>query len=371
MEGRPPWPGVCETCHTFSPGGIPIDTLDTRLRIMVEPTLSCNLACPSCRRPREGRERTGAWDLAPSIFEALVASCAKSNIEVEEIHYLGWGEPFLYPELSKLTHIARHWQPHCVQEVTSSGSVEFYDYLEDADLDRLIISCDGVRQESYVQYRRNGSIAKVFKLMSNLNRFRSNPFTEWKYILFEHNDTDEDILFAQDLAKQFALDSLLFIITHSKKASKRFTARTIAEFPIKHQDLVTISPAAGIMTIKHAGRILPKVSVLGDRGDFSLFVDQAHITISDILELRGWALRSDGRYVDRIDCYHGLDLISTAYPRERRRDVPRHRRSSVGPDCGFVFKIPLKPGVSYSNLNLNVVSEGVTQCFTLVIEFDL
>ena len=270
MEGRVPWPGVCESCHTFSIGGSATDTLNTRIRLMVEPTLSCNLECPSCKRRVEERTRAGAGDLDPAVFEALIKSCATSGIEVEEIHYLGWGEPFLYPRLAELTHLARRWHPLCVQEATTSGSVDFHDYLEDVDLDRLIVSCDGVRQESYVQYRRNGSIALVFQLLSSLDRFKSKPFVEWKYILFDHNDSDEDIFLAQEMAHDFGVQSLLFIITHSKKASRRFRSDNIEDFPVKY-DFVTISPAAGLMTIKRSGAVMKQLSDLGDKADISFF----------------------------------------------------------------------------------------------------
>lgn len=368
-EGRPPWPNVCERCHTFSDGGRPIDTLGSRIRLMVEPTLSCNLGCPSCMRKREGKRRTGSWDLDPDILEALVRSCAKNDIEIEEVHYLGWGEPLLYEDLGRLTKLVRKWHPHCVQELTTSGSVDDPSVLTDVDLDKLTISCDGVRQESYVQYRRGGEIGKVFRLMEFSRTLKNKPYVEWKYILFDHNDSDEDVFDAQKMAEAYELDSLLFIITHSKKSSQRFHKDNIKEFPITFAN-AWISPAAGMMTVKLAGRILSEASELGDLEDVSLYVDQALITHSNIMELRGWALRADGKYVDKIEVFHGPRLLGSAKMNERRRDVQKARAYATGPDCGFTFKIPIINEQPYRTLHFLVWSGNQQHELSAALSFE-
>lgn len=368
-EGRAPWPGVCERCHTFSDGGIPQDTLGHRIRLMIEPTLSCQLGCPSCQRKREGKQRTGEWDLDPAILEALLRSCAKNGIDLEEAHYLGWGEPLLYEGLGDLTRLVRQWHPYCVQEATTSGSIDDPSVLDDVDLDKLTVSCDGVRQESYVTYRRGGEIGKVFKLLEHSSKLDNKPFVEWKYILFDHNDSDRDIEEAQRLAKIFDVESLLFIITHSKKASTRYTVENIRDFPIVF-DRASISPAAGIMTVKKAGQIRQSASTLGDMEEISFYLDQVQITNSDILELRGWSLKSDGSYIDKIECYHGPRQVGMAKLRERRRDVQRLREYAAGPDCGFTFKIPLDKNKIYHSLHFIVSSGNRNHEFSAILNFD-
>jgi organic radical activating enzyme len=370
-EDRAPWPGICESCHTFSKDqaySVGADTLNTRIRLMIEPTLACNLACPSCQRKREGRTRKGGWDLDPAVLEALVRSCAQAGIVIEEAHYLGWGEPLLYPRLAELTAIVRRWHPRCVQEATTSGSIDFETHLEAVDLDKLTVSCDGVRQDSYVQYRRNGSIDKVFSLLENIDRFKIRPFVEWKYILFEHNDSDEDIRKAQDMAKALEIDSLLFIITNSKKKSTRFTPENIDAFPIMY-DFVTISPAAGTMMTKRIGEILQAESTLGDREGATLFLDDARVTATDILELRGWALLADGRYADFVDCHVG-PRKARIKPRERRQDVATRRPYAAGPDCGFAFRIRIEEGQAYNELNFALAEGDKRHHFTAVLHFN-
>lgn len=367
-EGRAPWPGICEGCHTFSGGGAPNDTLESRISLIVEPTLNCNLRCPSCLRIKEGKTRSGEWDLEPAKFEALLRSCAKNGIEVETVHYLGWGEPLLYAGLGALTRLVRKWHPHCIQEVTTSGSIADPTVLDDTDIDRLTVSCDGALQDSYVKYRRFGEIDQVFGLLDYVSRLKRKPFVEWKYILFEHNDSDEELALAQALAEGFSVDSLLFIITNSKRASKRYTIDNIRSFPMQFAR-GEISPAAALLTIRQSGRPVPEYSRLGDLADFSFFLDQAQITISNILELRGWSLTADGAYVDRIECYDGPDLLGWARLGHRRSDVSRGRPNAQGPDCGFAFKIPIDAGFAPQSLQFRVSSGEACGRFAATLEF--
>lgn len=368
QEERPPWPGICETCHTFSPGGIANDTLDSRIRVMVEPTLACNLRCPSCMRVREGKTRSGDWDLDPKIFETFLRSCAKNDIAIEEIQYLGWGEPLLYSEIGTLTRLVRKWHPDCLQEITTSGSIPDPTVMDRVDIDKLTISCDGARPESYVKYRRSGDLDQVFALFEHLSTLKTRPVVEWKYILFEHNDSDDEIQLSQNLAKKFNVDSLLYIITNSKKSSRRYTIDKIKDFPFQY-DRAHISPAASLLTIQQTGIIAPEYSSLGDGEKFSFFLDQAHITTSNVLELRGWCLQSDGQYADRIECYHGPTLLGSARMRERRRDVERNRPHAQGPDSGFIFKLPLEENFIPRSLHFAIAAGEQKDIFSATLNF--
>lgn len=367
-EGRAPWPGTCEGCHTFSAGGAPSDTLNSRITIIIEPTLACNLRCPSCMRVKEGKTRSGEWDLDLKKFEALLRSCAKNKIDIEVMHYLGWGEPLLYENFAKLTQLVRKWHPDCIQEVTTSGSIPDPTVLYATDIDRITVSCDGARQESYVKYRRSGDIDQVFNLLEYAVKLDNKPFIEWKYILFEHNDSDEELEEVQLLAEKLSVDSLLFIITNSKKASKRFTVDNIREFPLRF-DRAHVSPAAALLTIRQTGRLVPEHSILGDLEKFSFFLDQVQLTNSNILELRGWSLQSNGKYVDAIECYDGPDLLGRARLKERRRDVLRERPDVEGADCGFAFKIPVDRDFDPKSLHFRVSSGNDVGKFSATLHF--
>ncbi len=371
QEGRVPWPSICESCDIFSANGIARDTLDTRMRIMVEPTLSCRLACPTCKRGLEANRRQGSWDLDPVIFRALLESCAKSGITVEEIHYIGWGEPLLHRDFAELTRIARHCAPRAVQEVTTTGNVDFHDGLRDADLDRVVISCDGVRQNSYAKFRRNGELATVFRFMGDAtSAFASRPFVEWKYIVFEHNDSDEELIEAQAIADVNGIDSLLFILTNSKQRSMRYQVDTINAFPIR-SERASVIPAAAIMKTQWTGRMIAGQSSLGAGCNAMLYLDRCTITETRMVVLEGWALAADMHYLDSLEVIVGNEVRWHGRTVHRRLDVVAHHPTAKGPDCGFVIRFRIDEVAPTMSFLFAAKTATASESFRAEVAFNL
>lgn len=340
-EGRVPWPAICESCDLFSQHGVPRDTLDSRIRLMIEPTLHCGLACPTCKRVLEGNRRAGSWNLDPDLLAALLRSCARHGIAVEEIQYLGWGEPLLHEGFDRLTRIAHDHGHAATQEVTTTGNLAFHDGLRAAQLDRVVISCDGVRQESYQKFRRKGSLPTVFQFMRDARAgFAARPFLEWKYIVFGHNDSDEEIAEAQALAESFGMDSILFILTNSKNRSPRFDAANLGEFPLC-SPIASVVPAAAMMKTSWTGEVVPEESRLGVGPTATLHLDRCTITESDVAVLEGWCLAADRSYVESIDLIVGNRLRSRVRTQHRRQDVLAALPDAEGPDCGFLIRFPV------------------------------
>ncbi|CAN2533020.1 hypothetical+protein [Methylocapsa aurea] len=368
-EGRIPWRDICDSCDLFSKDGIARDTLDRRIRIMIEPTLSCRLGCPTCKRGLEAGRRSGDWDLDPTLFQSLLQSCATQHIEVEEIQYLGWGEPLLHPAFDRLTQIARDYAPNACQEVTTTGNIDFHDGLPAAQIDRIVVSCDGVRQDAYEQFRRNGRLSDVFDFMRDAKqRFHSRPFVEWKYIVFSHNDSDAELVEAQALADQFAVDSLLFILTNSKNRSRRFDVDNIDDFPLR-SNIASVVPAAARMKTSRSGALIPEGSALGDRPLATLFLDRCSITESDMAVLEGWTLDADKSYVESIDVIVGNQVRTRARTIHRRSDVVASRPDVEGPDCGFVLRFPLKRTVEEETFLFVVRTRAGDETFRAHIAF--
>jgi len=44
---------------------------------------------------------------------------------------------------------------------------------------------------------------------------RGRPIVCWKYILFEHDDSIPEIVHAQELARRFGVDEMMFVLTHT------------------------------------------------------------------------------------------------------------------------------------------------------------
>jgi len=87
---------------------------------------------------------------------------------------------------------------------------------------------DGATQESYEKYRVGGTLSRVLGNMQGMLNYRKErrkrkPKIIWQYILFEWNDSEEEIQSAKEMAVDMEVDVLLWVLTHTDGASQRFT----------------------------------------------------------------------------------------------------------------------------------------------------
>ena len=82
----------------------------------------------------------------------------------------------------------------------------------------MTFSIDGATAESYAKYRQRGNFAKA---IGNLRAAadekrragRDVPFINWRYILFTHNDSDEEMSLARTMAAEMGVDRLCWELT--------------------------------------------------------------------------------------------------------------------------------------------------------------
>jgi molybdenum cofactor biosynthesis enzyme MoaA len=342
-QGKVPWPGTCEGCDLLSPGAPPTDTFDTTIEVRIEPTLSCELRCPCCTRQHEAKRRMGSWFLDPKIFENLLKNCIRHGIDVSRIVYLGLGEPLEHPNFAELCNLATKITPNAIQELGTNGNPPFLETVRDSRLDRIIVAGDGVRQSSYEKYRIRGSVSCALQFMRDARKHATNnPFIEWKYILFEFNDSDEELIEAQRMAEEIGVDSIMFIVTPSKWHSKRFRSENLNEFPCV-SPIATVSPAAGLQKVQQTGQPQSRLTNMGRREKAICFVDSCVMLTCGVLRVEGWALDAQGNYVDRVDLYVNGHQIGRCRTAHARKDVPLAIPDAEGPMCAFIFQYPFKP----------------------------
>ena len=83
----------------------------------------------------------------------------------------------------------------------------------------------GLLKKSYARYRVNGRLEKATALMDGIYRASQEekivPRVEWKYILFEWNDSAVEMMSAMDFAESKDVQ-ISFCLTHSAGRSKRY-----------------------------------------------------------------------------------------------------------------------------------------------------
>ena len=104
-------------------------------------------------------------------------------------------------------------------------------------MDRVIFSIDGADPASYRKYRVGGDLYKALNKMKALvdacqaagtrRQYGIEPpggvNIAWQYILFEWNDSEEELAKAQEIAKSIGVP-IEWVITCGYGASKRFLA---------------------------------------------------------------------------------------------------------------------------------------------------
>ncbi len=178
--------------------------------VSIEPTTSCNLRCPQCPSGlRQFSRPTGMLDMA--TYKNAIDQLGKT---LTYLTLYFQGEPYLNPSFLDMVAYASHKN---IYTATSTNA----HYLDDANckktiefgLDRLIISLDGITEESYKKYRIGGQLEKVMEGTRNLvvwkKKLKSKtPYIIWQFIVFGHNEHEiEDV---KKLAKNSGVDHLAF-----------------------------------------------------------------------------------------------------------------------------------------------------------------
>lgn len=128
--------------------------------LSIEPTTACNLGCPECPSGLKQFSRpTGR--LKSDVHENMLKQLSK---DVFYINYYFQGEPFLHPQFLELIKAAKK---HRIYTATSTNAhfitPSKAEEIVKSGLDRLIISIDGMTQETYENYRIHGKLEKVIE----------------------------------------------------------------------------------------------------------------------------------------------------------------------------------------------------------------
>ena len=176
--------------------------------LSIEPTTACNLGCPECPSGlKQFTREKGKLDV--KAHEYLLDQTASS---VFYINYYFQGEPFLHPNFLDLIRAAKkrsiytatstnaHFiTPERAQQIVASG------------LDRLIISIDGLTQETYESYRVFGSLAKVLEGTQNLLEAKKMTKSRTPYLIFQFLATsanEHEIEQLDNLVKEYPVDEV-------------------------------------------------------------------------------------------------------------------------------------------------------------------
>jgi MoaA/NifB/PqqE/SkfB family radical SAM enzyme len=251
LQSRPDtWcPAINRHCPLRNiPATSGFDTSAPRIKTLkLEPVTYCNLQCPVCpvetgfKQDPILREARGQKLLPLEIMLDVVAQLP----DLELIEYFDYGEPFIHRDTVTFLREVKRTRPGVSIVTSTNGTVltpaQIHAIATEKLMDRVVFSIDGATAESYRKYRVGGTFSKAFGKMKALvdacraagtwQRYvtdRSGGVQiAWQYILFEWNDSDEEIALARKLAKEVGVP-IEWTITSGYGASKRFLTGSAA-----------------------------------------------------------------------------------------------------------------------------------------------
>lgn len=178
------------------------------MSLSIEPTTACNLACPECPSGlKQFTRNTGKLQLD---FHKTILNHVKSHVFY--INYYFQGEPFLHPEFLTLIEEAKKSKIYTATSTNAHFiSKEKAKEIVASGLDRLIISIDGLTQETYAQYRVNGKLSKVIEGSKFLVEAKKEIGSKTPHLIFQFlavKPNEHEIPAVFSLAKELAIDEV-------------------------------------------------------------------------------------------------------------------------------------------------------------------
>jgi len=222
----------------------------------------------------------------------LLGDLKEHHYQIRSIEYCGQGEPLNNPRFPELLAIARKIYPDTLQRVITNGNHDFAKAINSEYVEETVVSIDGAFQESYEKYRVKGSIAKAFKFLNDAIACQKpkGGIVVWKYVLFETNDSEKELLEAQRLGDEFKVTRLWFVHSHTKNRSKKYTYDNPHTIPIQFSNVKIDSHPS---YFRHAITINPDEVPSRISGDNSvvclMYIDRLVIHENGSINISGWA----------------------------------------------------------------------------------
>lgn len=159
------------------------------LSISIEPTTLCNLSCPECPSGQGSLTRpTGNMQI--TLYKRIIY---ESYPFLSNLNLYFQGEPFLHPEIFVMIALAK--KKRIYTTVSTNGhfiNIQNSKKIIDSGLDKLIICIDGITQEEYEIYRKNGNIKKIIAGIKTLINCKKElksrkPFLVIHALIMQHN----------------------------------------------------------------------------------------------------------------------------------------------------------------------------------------
>jgi adenine C2-methylase RlmN of 23S rRNA A2503 and tRNA A37 len=223
--------------HKLHPSGKEIDDFLSAnavpRRLVIEPTVACNLTCSSCISGKRGIKKFRKVEKGLFLdIEKLKQWISPYIKKINAIKLFNYGETFLHPHAIDFCGFLTQANPGInliiATNVLPLDSEEKIKKLIQTQPNVLYVSLHGSTQETIAKYMGNkADFNRALNTMKKIVALRNHmgydaPLVVWKYILFKWNDSEKEMNLAKSLAKEYGVDFLGFEITRANIRSEKF-----------------------------------------------------------------------------------------------------------------------------------------------------
>lgn len=179
--------------------------------ISIEPANFCNLSCPECPTGNKSLPSKTKQTMDMQLFSKIITELQPT---LHSVLFYFQGEPLLAKSLPDLIRYAKAFH---IYTITSTNAQlldnETAKKIVESKLDKIIISIDGLRQESYEQYRIGGKLQKAIDGIGYLKLWKqrlhtNTPYIEVQCLRLKSNENEWPLLKKQ--YKQWGADGISF-----------------------------------------------------------------------------------------------------------------------------------------------------------------
>ncbi|MCK5232629.1 MAG: hypothetical protein KAR13_20305 [Desulfobulbaceae bacterium] len=204
---------------------------NTLNRYVIELSSLCNLKCNGCM---QSRVNFNDYRKKPFLDVDFLSKWLVDDIKsIGHIRLYNYGETFLNKQAIDFCSFIKKKRQETIIEIATNGlllnSRKKRLQLVQSGVDCLIFSIHGGSQESVQKYMTEKfDFEAILNILKDLVKIKQElnaqkPKLIWKYLLFEWNDSDEEIDKARNLSDNLGLGPLLFDFVGFPSPSKRFT----------------------------------------------------------------------------------------------------------------------------------------------------
>lgn len=174
--------------------------------LVIDPCNQCNLSCPFCPTGQK-RQARAKGKLKLDDFKLILDKLGPYLIHIDLVN---WGEPLLNNHIYEMIKYAKqfHADIKIDSNLTYLGE-EAAKKLILSGLDKIVVSIDGITQQTYSKYRRGGNFKVAMDNLKLLLQKRKElgsqkPYITWQFLVFKHNEHEID--FVRTIGEKLGVD---------------------------------------------------------------------------------------------------------------------------------------------------------------------